>query len=83
MTTTRTSRMNVLLPQAIAADVLDIVIGMHVSSALALTGEQAACIDRGPGHLDSPGVMRWEVTYTTGSEPLPLAGLAANSEACA
>ncbi|MFI7189204.1 hypothetical protein ACIBQ0_05670 [Nocardia nova] len=66
---TRTGRMDVFLPQALAVAVLDAVIRLHVTSALARTGESAATIEHGTGQSHSPGVTRWPVSYTTGGFP--------------
>ncbi|WP_030517998.1 hypothetical protein [Nocardia sp. NRRL WC-3656] len=65
----RTGQMDVFLPQALAVAVLDAVIRLHVTSALARTGESAATIEHGTGQSNSPGVTRWPVSYTTGGFP--------------
>ncbi len=57
-------QMDVFVPRAMDPAVLDAVIRLNVTSALARTGESSATIDYGPGRPQSPGVTRWPVTYT-------------------
>jgi hypothetical protein len=60
----RTGHMDVFLPQALEPAVLDAVIRLNVTSALARTGESPVTIEYGTGQPHSPGVTRWPVTYT-------------------
>ncbi|PPJ35446.1 hypothetical protein C5E45_25595 [Nocardia nova] len=66
---TRTGHMDVFLPRAMAPAVLDAVIRLHITSALARTGTSATTIEYGTGQPHSPGVTRWPVTYTTDTAP--------------
>ncbi|MFI1920320.1 hypothetical protein [Nocardia sp. NPDC020380] len=65
MTESRTGRMNVFLPKAMAPAALDALIRLNLEAALARLGQRPATIERGIGHDHSPGVVCWPVTYTT------------------
>ncbi|AYF74162.1 hypothetical protein D7D52_10145 [Nocardia yunnanensis] len=69
MPDTRTGHMDVFLPQAMNPAVLDAVIRLNVTAAVARTGEWPATIEHGTGRPHSPGVTCWPVTYTTGIPP--------------
>ncbi|MBV7706799.1 hypothetical protein NOVA_28835 [Nocardia nova] len=66
MPVTRTGHMDVFVPQAMDPAVLDAVIRLNVTSALARTGEWPATIEYDTGRPQSSGVMCWPVTYTIG-----------------